>query len=85
MALESSKWNCGGGKVKDQTKILEHVRDIDFDTCKAKCFEHKECYTLDFSRSGEYKTSFSCGLYGSDAEIGEAGPDHRLYCQLGKY
>ena len=88
MTPEPDKWNCGEGKVKDQTKILEHIRDVAIDACKTKCLEHELCYTMDFSNTGEYKTSSSCGLYGHEAEIidnNAAGSSLRVYCQLGKY
>ena len=75
-------WNCKDGSVnKEREKIIEHISDGSFDDCKAKCKDTEGCYTLDFSSSGLYATSSSCGLYGPNAEIIEAGPNERKYCK----
>ena len=74
--------DCKDGRVnKEREKILEHTRDASYDECKAKCLEYEGCYTFDFSDTGEYDASSSCGLYGPNAEITDAGPNGRRYCE----
>ena len=86
VVLEPSYWNCEKGRVnKEKENILEHIRDVTMDECKSKCVENKQCFTFDFTATGLFESSSSCGLYGPNVEIKEENPNQRIYCEFGRY